>query len=40
MGVGFRVAKPERNRVFGHPLLVGMIRDLGQHLLALHLPPL
>ena len=27
VGEGFRVAKPERNRVFGHPLLVGMIRD-------------
>ena len=23
IGDGFRVAKPERNRVFGHPLLVG-----------------
>ena len=39
-GVGFRVAKPERHRIFGHPLLVDMIRDLGKHLLALHLPPL
>ena len=39
-GDGFRVAKPERHRVFGHPLLVGMIRDLGKHLLELHLPPL
>ncbi|HWE30143.1 MAG TPA: penicillin-insensitive murein endopeptidase [Polyangia bacterium] len=40
VGDGFRVAKPERNRVFGHPLLVGMIRDLGKRLIALHLPPL
>ena len=39
-GDGFRVAKPERNRVFGHPLLVGMIRDLGKRLLELHLPAL
>src|SRR5438874_522619 len=39
-GDGFRVAKPERNRVFGHPLLVGMIRDLGKRLVELHLPPL
>ena len=40
IGDGFRVAKPERNRVFGHPLLVGMIRDLGKRLVELHLPPL
>ena len=40
VGDGFRVAKPERNRVFGHPLLVGMIRDLGKRLIELHLPPL
>ncbi|HEX9103630.1 MAG TPA: penicillin-insensitive murein endopeptidase [Polyangia bacterium] len=39
-GDGFRVAKPERNRVFGHPLLVGMVRDLGKHLVELHLAPL
>jgi len=40
VGDGFRVAKPERHRIFGHPLLVGMIRDLGKHLLELHLSPL
>jgi penicillin-insensitive murein endopeptidase len=39
-GDGFRVAKPERHRVFGHPLLVGMIRDLGHKLIELHLPAL
>src|SRR5262245_30384964 len=27
-GDGFRVARPERGRVFGHPLLVGLIREL------------
>jgi penicillin-insensitive murein endopeptidase len=40
VGEGFRVAKPERNRVFGHPLLVGLIRDLGHKLVALKQPPL
>jgi len=40
VGDGFRVAKPERHRIFGHPLLVGMIRDLGKHLVELGLPPL
>jgi penicillin-insensitive murein endopeptidase len=40
VGDGFRVAKPERNRVFGHPLLVGLIRDLGHKLVELHQPPL
>jgi penicillin-insensitive murein endopeptidase len=28
-GDGFRVARPERQRVFGHPLLIGMLRGLG-----------
>jgi len=40
LGDGFRVAKPERNRVFGHPLLIGLIRDLGHKLVGLHQPPL
>ena len=40
VGDGFRVAKPERNRVFGHPLLVGLIRDLGEQLVALKASPL
>jgi penicillin-insensitive murein endopeptidase len=39
-GDGFRVARPERHRVFGHPALVAMIRDLGHHLVTLHLSPL
>ncbi len=39
-GAGFRVAKPERNRVFGHPLLIGLIRDLGHRLLELKQAPL
>ena len=40
VGDGFRVAKPERNRVFGHPLLVGLIRNLGKQLVALKAAPL
>lgn len=36
-GAGFRVAKPERKRVFGHPLLIALIRDLGRQLKAAHL---
>ena len=40
VGSGFRVAKPERNRVFGHPLLVGLIRDLGKKLVELKSAPL
>ncbi|HEX4457017.1 MAG TPA: penicillin-insensitive murein endopeptidase, partial [Polyangia bacterium] len=39
-GDGFRVAKPERNRVFGHPLLVSLIRSLGAQLVTAKLPPL
>jgi penicillin-insensitive murein endopeptidase len=39
-GPGFRVAKPERNRIFGHPLLVGLIRDLGRRLVELKQPPI
>jgi penicillin-insensitive murein endopeptidase len=39
-GEGFRVAKPERNRVFGHPLLVALIRDVGHLLSGLELGPL
>jgi penicillin-insensitive murein DD-endopeptidase len=39
-GEGFRVVRPERHRVFGHPALVGMIQDLGRRLKTLHLPPL
>src|SRR5262245_35344961 len=36
-GAGYRVAKPERNRVFGHPRLIGLIRDLGKQWRAAHL---
>jgi penicillin-insensitive murein endopeptidase len=39
-GDGWRIAKPERNRRFGHPLLVGMIRDLGRALAKLGQGPL
>ena len=39
-GPGFRVVRPERHRVFGHPALIGLIRRLGQELRALHLGPL
>jgi penicillin-insensitive murein DD-endopeptidase len=37
---GFRVAKPERHRIFGHPELVELIEGLGHKLASLHLPPL
>jgi penicillin-insensitive murein endopeptidase len=36
-GPGFRVARPERGRVFGHPGLIGLIRELGARLQSLHL---
>ena len=39
-GPGYRVMRPERHRVFGHPLLVGFIRSLGKALRARHLAPL
>jgi penicillin-insensitive murein endopeptidase len=39
-GAGFRVVRPERLRVFGHPLLIGLIEDLGRALNGLHLRPL
>lgn len=39
-GDGFRVVKPERHRVFGHPLLVSLIRSLGAQLVALKQSPL
>ncbi len=39
-GDGFRVVKPERNRVFGHPLLVSLIESLGTRLSTLKQPPL
>jgi penicillin-insensitive murein DD-endopeptidase len=31
-GAGFVVAKPERKRVFGHPLLIAMIESVGKEL--------
>jgi penicillin-insensitive murein endopeptidase len=39
-GEGFAVVHPERNRVFGHPDLIAMIRDLGARLAELRSPPL
>jgi penicillin-insensitive murein DD-endopeptidase len=39
-GEGFRVVRPERHRLFGHPELVALIRDLGHHLHQLKLAPL
>lgn len=39
-GEGFEVARPQRQRVFGHPALVEMIRNLGRRLAAQHLPAL
>jgi penicillin-insensitive murein endopeptidase len=40
IGPGFRVARPERHRVFGHPLLIGLLEDLGAALQKLKLPGL
>src|SRR5215813_7631570 len=39
-GAGFKVVHPDRKRVFGHPLLIGLIRDVGQKIKKLHLAPL
>jgi penicillin-insensitive murein DD-endopeptidase len=39
-GAGFKVVHPERKRVYGHPLLIGLIRDVGKQLKKLHLAPL
>jgi penicillin-insensitive murein endopeptidase len=39
-GDGFRVVRPERGRVFGHPLLIALIRELGARLKSLGLPAL
>ncbi len=39
-GTGFRVARPERNRVFGHPILIALLRELGLETKKLRLPPL
>lgn len=39
-GDGYKIAKPERNRRFGHPLLIGLIRDLGRALSRLKASPL
>src|SRR5262245_38981071 len=36
-GSGFKVVHPERKRMFGHPLLVGLIRDVGKKVAKLHL---
>jgi penicillin-insensitive murein endopeptidase len=37
-GDGFRVVHPDRNRVFGHPQLIDVIRDLGARLVERKLP--
>jgi penicillin-insensitive murein endopeptidase len=39
-GAGFRVARPERGRVFGHPLLIALVREVGARLKKLGLGPL
>jgi penicillin-insensitive murein endopeptidase len=39
-GAGFRLARPERRRNFGHPELVRLIRSLGAELAASREPPL
>jgi penicillin-insensitive murein DD-endopeptidase len=36
-GDGFRVTKPERGRVFGHPSLIALIRELGKQVKKLKL---
>jgi penicillin-insensitive murein endopeptidase len=40
VGEGFQVVHPERNRIFGHPDLINLIRDLGARLSELSLPAL
>jgi penicillin-insensitive murein endopeptidase len=40
VGDGFRVVHPERQRVFGHPTLIALLRQLGEELLRLRLAPL
>ncbi len=39
-GRGFFVTRPERGRVFGHPAMIALIRELGARVLAAHLPAL
>jgi penicillin-insensitive murein endopeptidase len=39
-GAGWKVARPERGRFFGHPLLVAMVRALAGRLAGEHLPVL
>jgi penicillin-insensitive murein DD-endopeptidase len=39
-GPGFRVARPERHRIFGHPTLVALLRGLGLRILELGFQPL
>src|SRR5436305_9892806 len=36
-GKGYKIARPERHRVFGHPLLVAMVRSLAETLAKLKL---
>ena len=37
VGTGYQVMRLSRNRIYGHPLLIGYIRDLGAALAAHHL---
>jgi penicillin-insensitive murein endopeptidase len=39
-GEGFYVARPARERVFGHPVLIALIEALGRRVKQLGLPPL
>jgi penicillin-insensitive murein endopeptidase len=39
-GPGFRVARPGRGRVFGHPILIGFLREVAARVKALGLAPL
>jgi penicillin-insensitive murein endopeptidase len=39
-GPGFHVARPERNRVYGHPSLIALIRELAARARAAHLAAL
>ena len=38
VGAGFRVARPERHRVWGHPSLIGFLRKLGTAIKTHRLP--
>src|SRR5688572_23971184 len=40
VGAGYRVMKPERRRMYGHPKLIDFVRELGSKIEQSGLPPL